>query len=61
MRVSFEQMVDVVLDEVVRAAFAEAGRAELPVCEGCLSRWLARRMVLDVLPALRAVPSRLFR
>jgi hypothetical protein len=52
--VSFEQIVDVVLDEAVRAAFDEAARVGLPICEGCLSRWLSRRMVLDVLPALRA-------
>jgi hypothetical protein len=52
--VAFEQMVDVVLDEVVRAAFAEAARAGLPVCEACLSGWLAQQMVHHVLPALRA-------
>ena len=42
------------MDEAVGAAFDEAARARLPVCEGCLSGWLARRMVLDVFPALRA-------
>ena len=36
------------------AAFDEATRAELPVCGACLSRWLARRMVLEVLPVLHA-------
>ncbi len=52
--VAFEQILEVVLDEAVRAAFDEAARAELSVCEGCLSRSLARRMVIEVLPALRA-------
>jgi hypothetical protein len=52
--VAFEQIVDVVLDDAVNAALREAWRAGLPVCEACLSRWLARRMVLDVFPALRA-------
>jgi hypothetical protein len=51
---SFEQMVDVVLDAVVEVALGEAQRAELPVCEGCLSGCLARRMVIEVFPALRA-------
>jgi hypothetical protein len=52
--VSFAQISEFVLDDVVRAAFDEAGRSGLPVCEACLSGWLARRMVLDVFPALRA-------
>jgi hypothetical protein len=52
--VSFEQMLDFVLDEAVRVAFDEAARVGLSVCEGCLSRWLARRMVLNVIPILHA-------
>jgi hypothetical protein len=52
--VAFEQMIDVVLDEAVRAAFDEAVRAGLPVCQKCLSACLARRMVRYVFPALRA-------
>lgn len=52
--VSFEQMVDVVLDDAVHAAFDEAVRVGLPVCQKYLSACLARRMVCDVFPALRA-------
>jgi hypothetical protein len=52
--VSFEQIVEVVLDDAVAAALDEASRAGLPLCEACLSALLARRMVHDVFPALRA-------
>jgi hypothetical protein len=52
--VSFEQIVEVVLDDAVAAALDEAWHAGLPVCQGCLSAWLARRMVCDVFPVLRA-------
>jgi hypothetical protein len=53
--VAFEQMIDVVLDEAVRAAFDEATRADLPVCQKCLSACMARRTVLEVFPLLAAI------
>lgn len=47
---SLEEILDAILGDAVDAALAEAWRAQLPVCEACLSRHLARRMVLELLP-----------
>jgi hypothetical protein len=48
--VSLDEILDAILGDAVDAALAEAARARLPVCELCLSRHLARRMVLELLP-----------
>lgn len=52
--VSFEQILEVVLDEAVRAAFEEAAQAGLPLCQKCVSASMARHLVREVFPALRA-------
>ncbi len=52
MVVSLDEIRDAILGDAVDAALAEAWRAQLPVCEACLSRYLARRMVLEFLPLL---------
>jgi hypothetical protein len=53
-KVSFELIVEAVLDDAVATALDEALRAGLPICAVCLSASLARRMVLEVLPVLHA-------
>jgi hypothetical protein len=46
--VSFEQILEVVLDHAVRAAFDEAARAGLPLCQKCVSVSMARQLVREV-------------